>query len=600
MINIIVKKEHKSIPVGVDVQLPNFCILTGKNGAGKSHLLESLVQESKTTVIVDGKKASKIKYIPFNGLNPNVDSKCEYNTIINHVKNIWNQFSPVRDSYLLKKKQGQLPQGQNEIEWLMNHIGDANHKRAIKAVLEKSHLSVEEQTEDLFRKYFDFNTLVPEEMFASQFATVFKAYHTRLEDNRYQLFKNKEYGETNNVLSDEEFIVIYGPKPWDLINEILRNAKLPYIVNDPLSQNKESEFTLKLNNPESGLSIQVNDLSTGEKVLMSLALAIYNATETGAKLDLLLLDEPDAGLHPEFSRLLIESLNEYIYKRAGVSVIITTHSPTTVAVADGIYIYEMDKSLKKPIKSNHENAIRILTSEIRNLRINIERRRQIFVENNYDVEYYEKIYRIVKSDTSVHLQFIPPHSRLGTNCTDVIDIVTKLRELGNDLIYGIIDWDLKNTESVYIKVLGENNRYSIENYIFDPIYLFLLLLRENIKKPSDFGLSNINNYVDCKRIAVEDMQNAINYLMTTINIDIKDMTRYETINHSSYSVPSQWFSMKGHDLEEYIVTKIPELNRIKKGKTEDNILKNYIIDTVINDFPEHLSLDILQLFMKIV
>ena len=378
MISITINKEHKSIPSGMDVQLPNFCILTGKNGAGKSHLLESLVQESKTTVLIDGNKASRIKYIPFNGLNPNVDSKCEYNTIINHVKNIWNPFNSVRENYLQRKRQGQFPQANNEIEWLMSHIGDVNQKRAIKAVFDKSHLPMEEQTEDTFRKYFDFNTIVPEEMFASQFATVFKAYHTRLEDNRYQIFKNREYGETNQVLSDEEFIAIYGPKPWDLINEILRNAKLPYIVNDPLQQNKESEFTLQLHNPESGLSLQVNDLSTGEKVLMSLALAIYNATETGAKLDLLLLDEPDAGLHPEFSRLLIESLNEYIYKRAGVSVVITTHSPTTVAVADGVYIYEMDKVLRKPIKSNHEQAIRILTSEIKNLRINIEKRRQIF------------------------------------------------------------------------------------------------------------------------------------------------------------------------------------------------------------------------------
>lgn len=533
-------------------------------------------------------------------MNPNVDSKCEYSTIINHVKNIWNQFYPVRDSYLQRKKQGQIPQGQNDIDWIENHIGDQNHKRAIKAVLEKSHLPIEEQTEDLFRKYFDFSTLVPEEMFASQFATVFKAYHTRLEENRYQLFKNKEYGEANLVLSDEEFIAIYGPKPWDLINEILRNAKLPYIVNDPLLQNKESEFSLQLNNPESGLSIQVNDLSTGEKVLMSLALAIYNATETGAKLDLLLLDEPDAGLHPEFSRLLIESLNEYIYKRAGVSVIITTHSPTTVAVADGIHIYEMDKAQKKPIKSNHEDAIRILTSEIKNLRINIEKRRQIFVENNYDVEYYEKIYRIIKYDAGIHLQFIPPHGRLGTNCTDVIDIVTKLRELGNDLVYGIIDWDLTNNENDYIKVLGENKRYSIESYIFDPIYLILLLLRENIRKPSDFGLLNINNYVDCKKITVDEMQNAIYYLMTNIDIDQKEMARYETINHSIYNVPSQWFSIKGHDLEELIVNKIPEINRIKKGKTEDNILKNYIIDTVVNDFPEHLSLDITHLFSKII
>ena len=39
-INLV--KEYKSLPVGLEFDLPDFCILTGRNGSGKSHLLEAI------------------------------------------------------------------------------------------------------------------------------------------------------------------------------------------------------------------------------------------------------------------------------------------------------------------------------------------------------------------------------------------------------------------------------------------------------------------------------------------------------------------------------------------------------------------------------
>ena len=43
--------------------------------------------------------------------------------------------------------------------------------------------------------------------------------------------------------------------------------------------NKELDFKLHLKDVNTGTEIQVNDLSTSEKVLMSLALSIYNVVE---------------------------------------------------------------------------------------------------------------------------------------------------------------------------------------------------------------------------------------------------------------------------------------------------------------------------------
>lgn len=60
------------------------------------------------------------------------------------------------------------------------------------------------------------------------------------------------------------------------------------------------------------------------------------------------------------------------------------------------------------------------------------------------------------------------------------EVVDKLAGFGNRYIFGIIDWDSCNNENDYVKVLGKNKRYSIENYIFDPILIAAYLFRENM------------------------------------------------------------------------------------------------------------------------
>ena len=55
-------------------------------------------------------------------------------------------------------------------------------------------------------------------------------------------------------------------------------------------------------------------------------------------------------------------------------------------------------------------------------------------------------------------------------------------------MYGIIDWDKKNNADNKVFVLGWQQRYSIENYVFDPIILANFILREKILKNEYFSL----------------------------------------------------------------------------------------------------------------
>ena len=40
---VSIRKNHKSIHLIQDLELPDFVVLTGKNGSGKSHLMEAMI-----------------------------------------------------------------------------------------------------------------------------------------------------------------------------------------------------------------------------------------------------------------------------------------------------------------------------------------------------------------------------------------------------------------------------------------------------------------------------------------------------------------------------------------------------------------------------
>ena len=91
---VTIKKEYKSLKNLTTFHVPNFCVLTGKNGSGKTHLFEALMSNGHAKVADDtGKQLTKIKYVPFNGLNPVVNSVCNYNDLMNQRKVIWQRIS---------------------------------------------------------------------------------------------------------------------------------------------------------------------------------------------------------------------------------------------------------------------------------------------------------------------------------------------------------------------------------------------------------------------------------------------------------------------------------------------------------------------------
>lgn len=114
--------------------------------------------------------------------------------------------------------------------------------------------------------------------------------------------------------TEHEFINKYGEPPWEYVNHILNKLELPYTVTYPNGIHQDEQFICAFTHKESEAVVHTTQLSTGEKVLLSLLLAIYinNNVDT---VKLLILDEPDAPLHPSMSKLMVTLIEEELVKK---------------------------------------------------------------------------------------------------------------------------------------------------------------------------------------------------------------------------------------------------------------------------------------------
>ena len=215
-------------------------------------------------------------------------------------------------------------------------------------------------------------SLVPEGI-----SEIFWEYHSRKEANDYGRFRNREHGENLEVLSDSEFVSTYGPKPWNVMNDILENLfAFPFRVNSPEkpdffgnthSLDRKAQYGVGLVHVERKIGMNFSSLSSGEQVMMALVSAMYKATFKGSQFpNVLLLDESDAVMHPCMIQQMLEVIQRHFVEMQGMKVLMATHSPSTVAYAPEDSIYVMNPPGKEPRveKQDKQTALSILTEGV--------------------------------------------------------------------------------------------------------------------------------------------------------------------------------------------------------------------------------------------
>jgi len=210
-ITVTINQMYKSIPKGLQFQIPKFCILTGKNGSGKSHLLEAIANNSIAHISIDGKQITKIHHVGFNGLNPKVDEQCDRNTVIANVNQKWAEINGIITNYKQEKQRGQI---YNDLSQYLRRFGqNPARDSVINQVMKESGRSFEEITEDDVLNNISFTDMTENQLFFSQCAMIFKLYHTRLIKNEFA-----EYSKTHPYKS---FLPEGAKPPLDLNKELM-------------------------------------------------------------------------------------------------------------------------------------------------------------------------------------------------------------------------------------------------------------------------------------------------------------------------------------------------------------------------------------------
>jgi energy-coupling factor transporter ATP-binding protein EcfA2 len=411
----------------------------------------------------------------------------------------------------------------------------------------------------------------------------------------YQWQLERKGRSSGTPITDEEFVQRYGPPPWELLNETLALVGLNYSFNHPEGV-EDLNFEALLTDQDTKVQIKAEHLSAGEKTLLAVAMSLYMGARLGEVIELprvLLLDEPDASLHPSMVQSLIRVVDEVFVQRYSVKVILTTHSPTTVALAPEDALYVMSRTTHPRLKrAGRDEALRTLTVGLSTLSVKIENRRQVFVESEFDEESYQGLYRLLRpripSDVSLH--FVASGKGGKGDSDSVKHLVSALRSGGNTTVFGILDRDRR--EGAPDGILFSPERYAVENFVLDPVIVGAFLIRERFVKPEDVGLAADSRYLDLSASAAQTLATAVS---GTITRGGDDGTLEECGYAGGFSVnlPKWYLETPGHELEERLLTKYPELNRYR-GR-----LKAEVIDKAFNDFPDFIPDAILKLFKRL-
>jgi ATPase subunit of ABC transporter with duplicated ATPase domains len=87
-------RQHRSIKQFPSITLPNFVLLTGLNGAGKTHLLEAIENGS---VAVEGIAQQEIRRLDRTNIVPQDETRLDQRSPRNERAAIWRSLSAYRD-----------------------------------------------------------------------------------------------------------------------------------------------------------------------------------------------------------------------------------------------------------------------------------------------------------------------------------------------------------------------------------------------------------------------------------------------------------------------------------------------------------------------
>jgi len=477
--------------------IPEFSVITGPNGVGKSQLLALLNQsissnrnQNSNLIKITGENFDKneVRYVTSEwqiGGSPNISLK----TLQDKRQKLYQEFRS-------KNRREKNPIKESIFNEISREIGK----------------SVDEISKEEFLEF------LPENLLTN---------HTHVPQEIGELFYNYRINYLEKIadgMPENAFKQKFGSKPWVILDDILKESNLPFKFTNPEESSIRDNYVLNLLDTESGDIINLNDLSSGEKVIISLVFYLYNSQENQFFPKLLLLDEPDAHLHPSMTKQFLDVVHNVLVKKYSVRVIMTTHSPSTIALSPEESIFEMFRTGKRIRKSSSKNkSISLLTSGL----VVVGRgTKYVLVEDDDDVKFYnyiaEKLIKDELINADIPIVFIPASSESKSGGKTVVkNWVEKLKSSGlEEIIQGLVDKDSDSNQPNSLRIL---KRYSIENYLIDPINIYAFLL-DLEKTPKINGIElGIGDEYKLKSMNAKKLQRVADKILSEVEKNLQNI-----------------------------------------------------------------------------
>jgi ABC-type uncharacterized transport system ATPase component len=445
------------------------------------------------------------------------------------------------------------------------------------------------------------------QMFKPNIVELFSDYRDRVFTNDMDEIQarrdcNKQF------LDHDKFVAKYGPAPWETVTQLLSAMGLPFEVVPP-SPDMAHSVRFRLRIGSDGEELSFVDLSSGEQVLLRFAVSVMrpNPAMVGFQRPLLLLlDEMDASLHPEMVQRWLSAIERGIVGELGIHVILTTHSPTTVALAPNDAIFAMVGG--RPHHVSKQEAINKLTFGVPTLSIDYSGRRQVFCESDTDAAALEKIYSAIKPQLLLEkeLNFIGTSIRDKSKAVTVSvgdemhageavvrQIVENLASRGVSSVFGLIDWDAKAVPTERVHVISAGTHYTIENILLDPLLIGMLMVLDRMPIPNLQMSPRALDAMDARALQqlADKVQNVV-----VLPDDDGTVIDIKYLGGASVRIRKRYASINGHVLESILASTFGPLKRYTANR---GVLARRIAEVVITDYPEFCPQSVANAFQQL-
>lgn len=440
-ISLNLLKRYKSLQDGFEWNdIPSFAVITGVNGVGKTQLLEVIKgQDSRTNgrgIIPTIAREITSSNGPVNLVfsENTTQNALSLNGLIEYVKNSDQRLVRLRNldqqianyqttinSWYHRYSQSidkvERLQLENNIRDFEGHIRNAQNQKLsvniyaydeeLKRIARKLSKSVEDLTEDTIRQLAIDN---------------FESLTTVDELTRFLVNENFRYMRRVTYLAEthqdeERELLVAQERPYQTINRIFRQYGFNYFdMLNPFPIDGTLNGEIRFQGKE-GETIDYNSLSSGEQAIVQFVIWSYGQDFRGNRLNTMVLDEPDAHLHPSMCKMMVEIFSEMSSKKetggGGIRIIITTHSPSTVAFTPegSLFVMQRESDNKRVIRpTTSEDAVEILSDGIFTfsramsqftLLSSSPKQNLVFVEGKTDVRHFKKAVQILGYDLDV-------------------------------------------------------------------------------------------------------------------------------------------------------------------------------------------------------